>query len=59
MLRRSSWCDSSGLGVIPAGKNQDVGPGQFYEPSVLLCQGKKFADYCSWLYHAFLMQNLQ
>lgn len=60
MLMRSSWCDFPGLGVaVPAGKDQDMGLGQFYDSSVLLCRGKKFVGYCSWLYRAILMQNLQ
>lgn len=42
MLMRSSWCDFSGSGIaVPAGKDQDLGPGQFYDPSVLLCWGKE------------------
>lgn len=42
MLMRSSWCDFSGSGIaVPAGKDQDVGPGRFYDPSVLLCCGKE------------------
>ena len=59
MLMRSNWCDISGLGIaVPAGKDQDMGPGQFYDLSVLLCPGRKFAGYHS-SYHAFFMQNLQ